>query len=136
MFGLGALGGAVTALITEGVKAFNKNQENKHEIKLLELQRELSKEETERESFVAAVSQYSDSIVSSRQHDTASGEGVSLWVKNLRASFRPLSGWAAYIFVFVLAVVFQDVKAMATIYIIAEAVTSFYYVNRTIEKRK
>lgn len=138
VIGIGALGGAITALFTEGVSYFKEQSKNKHELKLLELQQAIGKEETERESYIAAVEQYGSALSSSHQHDMSLNEGVSLWVKDLRASFRPVAGYSAYAFVFILACFGSspDIKAQAaaSIYIIAEAVTSFYFVNRMLKK--
>lgn len=137
MVGFGALGGAVTALITEGMGFFKRSQEHKQEVKLLEMQMAIGKQETEKEQYVSSVQQYGTALVSSREHDMSLNEGISLWVKNLRACFRPISGFAAYIFVFILALTSDgDAQAQAagTIYIIAEAVTSFYFVNRMLNK--
>lgn len=138
MVGLGALGGAVTALVTEGMGFFKRSQEHKQEVKLLEMQMVVGKQETEKEEYVASVQQFGSSLVSAREHDMSLNEGISLWVKNLRASFRPIAGYSSYLFVFALACFGSNneikADAAASIYLIVEAVTAFYFVNRMLSK--
>jgi len=136
MVGLGAIGGALGALVSEGFKVFKGHQDRKHELKLLDLQQKISKTETEREIAVTEVKSHTKMVLNAREHDIAI-VGTSTWVNNLRASVRPIITYYAVIvatmFFFVGT---PDIKLAVTssFMLLMEAVIAFWFTGRMLKK--
>jgi len=126
MFGLGAIGGAVTSLVSEGFKAFRDNSEKKHQLKLLD-----AKIETD------TIEAHTKAIISARESDAAI-TNTSLWVANLRATLRPFVTYYAL----VVATLFfftgsEEVKGhiVASFLLLLEAVIAFWFTGRAISRK-
>jgi len=126
MLGIGAIGGAVTSLISEGFKAFKDTAEKKHELKLLE-----------GKIAISDIEAHTKALISAREHD-ASIISTSSWVVDLRASLRPL---VTYYALFVATVFFftgsAEIKSsiVASFLLLLEAVISFWFTGRAINKK-
>lgn len=142
MVGLGAIGGVISALASEGFKLFKAHGERKHELKLLDMQIAIGKQETEREVAVASIEAQTEALVSSRDHDMSITE-TSLWVANLRASLRPIVTYMVIVMAFTLFFVsdrMQDLNPIqetivASFMMLMEAVTAFWFTGRVIGKK-
>ena len=126
MFGIGAIGGAVTSLVSEGFKVFKEKEERKHELELLSAK-------VESDSIEA----YTKALVSAREHDAAI-TNTSSWVADLRASLRPFVTYYAL----VVATIFfftggEEIKSkiLASFLLLLEAVVSFWFTGRAIGKK-
>ena len=137
MVGLGAVGGVISALASEGFKLFKDKGEKAHELKLLELQKAIGDKETEREVAVASINAQVEALINSRNHDIAIID-TATWVSNLRASLRPFVTYyaliAATVFFFVGG---EDIKAqvLSSFILLLEAVISFWFTGRVISKK-
>ena len=76
--------GLVGGLIPKGLEMLGKHQERKHELKLLDLQMKLGKQESESEMAVAEMAAFEKSYTL----DTGLRD-ASPWVKNINAMVRP-----------------------------------------------
>jgi len=141
MVGLGALGGVVSALFAEGFKAFTKHTDRKHELKLLELQKEIGERETEREVIVATLKTDERSVRSAREHDMFVTK-TSLWVANLRASLRPCVTYMVILLAFILffsspgAVSEIQSRIIESFMVLMEATTTFWFAGRAMGRER
>ena len=126
MFGIGAIGGAVVSLASEGFKAFKESADKKHELKLLD--GKISSD---------AIEAHTKALISARESDAAI-TSTSLWVANLRATLRPFVTYYAL----VVATLFfftgsEEVKGaiVASFLLLLEAVISFWFTGRAIGKK-
>lgn len=137
MVGLGAIGGVISALASEGFKLFKDKGEKAHELKLLELQKAIGDKETERDLGVAQIEAQLNSLLSAREHDMAIVD-TSTWVNNLRGSLRPIVTYfalvAAVVFFFVGDADIQN-QVVASFVLLMEAVISFWFTGRVINKK-
>lgn len=138
--GLGALGGGLLALVTEGFKWFKGHREKKmdfeHEITLLKMQSAVAKEETERETYIAAVDAQTDMLQGARRHDS-SIKDVARWVNNVRAMVRP----ALTFYTVIVATYFYlsgndaiRLEIVASFMLMMEAIIAFWFTGRVITK--
>ena len=142
MVGLGAIGGVLSALVSEGFKVFKASGERKHELKLLDMQVALGKQETEREVAVTTIEAQTEALVSSRKHDMAI-KNTSLWVANLRASLRPIVTYMVIVMAFILFFVSESMTELNEIQtaivgsflMLMEAVTAFWFTGRVLGKK-
>ena len=141
MIGLGALGGVLSAMVSEGFKLFKASGERKHELKLLDLQLAIGQQETEREVAISSIEAERDALVNSREHDMAI-QNTSLWVADLRASLRP---FVTYFVIVVAFVIFFNSKENPTeiqkvitssFMLLMEATTTFWFTGRALGKSK
>lgn len=138
MVGLGALGGAVMAFVTQGFDMYKEHKNRKYEIELLDRQAKLAKGENEKDVAVAGIESYVEDMVSARLHDVETAKlATAKWVNNLRASVRPILSY----YTVIVATVFYfygtaDIKAtvIASFMMMMEAIISFYFVGRMIKK--
>ena len=144
MVGLGAIGGVISALASEGFKFFKQTSERKHELKLLDMQIALGKQETERETAIAAIESQTEMLTSARKHDAAIKD-TSLWVANLRASLRPIVTYLVIVIAFILyftssvdsqANQLSDMQEaiVASFLMLMEAVTAFWFTGRVVNR--
>lgn len=136
MVGIGAIGGAITALFTEGFKFFKEQKDRQHELKLYELQAARAKEETEKEVSIAIVDNATKMITSSREHDSTLKSNTA-WVNDLRASVRPI---ITYYTVIVATIFFfvgdENIRqqVLTSFILLMEAVTSFWFTGRMLAR--
>ena len=128
----GGATGLLGTLIGRVVGFYENKQKFQHELKLLELQAKIGKEEAEHELAVAEAKAAADLRVASYRHDTDTGQG-SLWVTNTLRLIRP-----ALTIVLVLAVIMLwftaeqfevDIRTqvvVAIIYLATSAVTWWF----------
>lgn len=86
---IGALVGGAGSALSKWIGIKEKKQDFEHEIKLLEMQKEIARSETENELAIVQESTYSDMRTASYQHDMASGR-TSRWVNNTLRLVRPV----------------------------------------------
>ena len=142
MVGLGAIGGALTALVSEGFNVFKAAGDRKHELKLLNMHIAVGKQETEREIAVTTIEAQTEALVSSRKHDMAI-TNTSLWVANLRASLRPIVTYMVIVIAFTLFFASEHMPELNTIQksivasflMLMEAVTAFWFTGRIVGKK-
>ena len=107
--GLLALGSAFIAKAFKfGGEVYHKKADQKHELKLLELQKDIEDKETERADIIAD----GEAFKQSYKHDS-SFRNVSQWVDNYRAMVRPnvtyfLIGLVAIIYIVTTDVVQEE----------------------------
>lgn len=137
MVGLGAIGGVISALASEGFKLFKGNQEKKHELKLLELQKAIGDKETEKDISVAEITAQVDGLISSRNHDMAI-VNTSTWVSDLRGSLRPFVTYYALIAATIFFFVGDEpikTQVMSSFVLLLEAVIAFWFTGRVVSKK-
>lgn len=134
---LGSLFTSVMGVVKMWQEREDKKLQYAHEVRLQEMQLESMKAETERELLIAEQHASSAAMTASIQHDSGL-EGVSGWVKDFRASFRPF----ATLFLMVLtALIFFSTDDVTLRHMVTEAVIfctiaaiSWWFGSRGIEK--
>jgi len=86
---VGALVGSGGSALSKWLELKDKKENFKHEIKLLEMQKELSASETENELAIAQEASFADMRIASYEHDKSAGE-TSRWVNNILRLVRPV----------------------------------------------
>ena len=126
MLGIGAIGGAIASIASEGVKFFKEKEDRKHELELLN-----AKIATD------TIEGYTKALISAREHDS-SITNTSAWVANLRASLRPLVTYYALLVATLFFFIGGDEikqSIAASFMLLLEAVISFWFTGRAIGKK-
>lgn len=131
----GAIVGGIGSLITKGVSIFQEKQNQKHEIKLLEMQLAAKKEETESEKAISEMEAYASMRNASYQHDTNIGQ-ASLWVVNTQKLVRPVLTTLALIALVIFWFIEPMLRYAITTAVIELASTAFvwWFGDRSLRK--